>query len=318
MITELKIENFRSFESLELKGLKRVNLVVGENNSGKTSLLEAVLFLCETSKAGTLPGRLRPTQGDLDSRFFRWLLRDEAETRAGSITETTEAGQHVVCFGRPDAAGPDVLKPGGQQYSISNSLLAWGKQRDDARVRVISVQYVDSSLLVKLVGKAQRRRDGEETLQRLISKVDHHVRKIRVDPGEGAEGNQVIVDLGLSELVPVSQAGQGVYRLVTILAEIIGESPDVVLIDEIENGLHHTIHEQVWAGLAETAENLGVQIFATTHSGECLAAAHAAFCARNKYDLCVIQLFRLEAAVKGRVIDRDHIDAAIAGNIELR
>jgi predicted ATPase len=180
------------------------------------------------------------------------------------------------------------------------------------------VQYVDSSLLVKLVGKAQRRRDGEETLKEVIAKVDPRVQKIRVDPGEGDEGNQVIVDLGLSELVPVSQAGQGVYRLVTILAEIIGESPEVVLIDEIENGLHHTIHEQVWAGLAETAEKLGVQIFATTHSGECLAAAHAAFSARKTYDLSVIQLFRLESGVKGRVLDRELIEAAIAGNIELR
>ena len=49
----------------------------------------------------------------------------------------------------------------------------------------------------------------------------------------------MIVDIGLSELVPISQTGQGIYRLVTILADIIGEKPDVVLIDEIENGLHH-------------------------------------------------------------------------------
>ena len=56
MIKELKIENFRGFASLELKDLTRVNLVVGENNAGKTSLLEAFLLLCEPSRAGQLPG----------------------------------------------------------------------------------------------------------------------------------------------------------------------------------------------------------------------------------------------------------------------
>lgn len=45
MITSLHIKNFRGFEDLEVKGLKRVNLFAGRNNSGKTSLLEAVFLL---------------------------------------------------------------------------------------------------------------------------------------------------------------------------------------------------------------------------------------------------------------------------------
>jgi len=45
MIRELKIENFRAFRELHLTGLGRVNLLVGENNSGKTSVLEAIAFL---------------------------------------------------------------------------------------------------------------------------------------------------------------------------------------------------------------------------------------------------------------------------------
>jgi AAA15 family ATPase/GTPase len=45
MLKSLKIENFRGFESFELKQLGRINLLVGENNSGKTSALEAMLLL---------------------------------------------------------------------------------------------------------------------------------------------------------------------------------------------------------------------------------------------------------------------------------
>ena len=192
----------------------------------------------------------------------------------------------------------------------------WGLPQAKRVCRVMSVQHRDPGALVTLVGKAHRKGDGEETLQRLLAKVDPRIKKVRIDPGE--DGNQVIVDIGLSELVPVSQAGQGVYRLLTILADIIGENPDVVLIDEVENGLHHSIHQQIWAGLAETAEKLEVQIIATTHSEECLVAAHNAFANRKEYDLSVIQLFRVQNGVQGRVLDREHIEAAINGSIDLR
>ncbi len=46
MFKSIKIENFRCFESFELQQLGRVNLLVGKNNSGKTSILEAIQILC--------------------------------------------------------------------------------------------------------------------------------------------------------------------------------------------------------------------------------------------------------------------------------
>ena len=52
------------------------------------------------------------------------------------------------------------------------------------------------------------------------------------------------MDIGLSELLPLAQVGQGVYRLATILADIIGENTAVLLIDEIENGLHHSVQNK--------------------------------------------------------------------------
>jgi AAA15 family ATPase/GTPase len=141
---------------------------------------------------------------------------------------------------------------------------------------------------------------------------------VRLVPGEDQESIQVVVDIGLSEMLPLAQVGEGVYHLATILGNLIGEKTDVLLIDEIENGLHHSVHRQIWAGLAKVAKELNVQIFATTHSGECLQAAHWAFLERKPYDFRVIQLFRSEGAVQGRVLDQEHIEAAIEADIELR
>ena len=119
-------------------------------------------------------------------------------------------------------------------------------------------------------------------------------------------------------MLPVSQVGQGIYRLIAIFSEMIGEKPDVCIIDEIENGIHHSMLEQVWTGIAAAAETLDVQVFATTHSQECIEAAHAAFAKRQSYDFSIVQLFRVEGAVQGKVLDRQHIEAAMQGEIDLR
>ena len=90
------------------------------------------------------------------------------------------------------------------------------------------------------------------------------------------------------------------------------------MVDEIENGIYYLVLPQVWRGLAQVAETMNIQIFATTHSGECLEAAHEAFSSRPEYDLRVIQLYPVENRIEGRVLDKDLIQAAIDGDIDLR
>ena len=44
MLYKIKIESFRGIESLTLKNFKNINVLVGENNSGKTSIIESIFF----------------------------------------------------------------------------------------------------------------------------------------------------------------------------------------------------------------------------------------------------------------------------------
>ena len=73
MLKSISLTNFRGFASLELKDLQRVNLIVGQNNSGKTSLLEAILWLCQPTDCGNLPSQFRPQSGSVAQRYFRWV-----------------------------------------------------------------------------------------------------------------------------------------------------------------------------------------------------------------------------------------------------
>lgn len=318
MLTELTLQNFRGFQDLRLEGLQRVNLVVGRNNSGKTSLLEAIAFVTMPQSVNHLPNLLRSVaaSGDTDRRYFRWLIRDGNEVSEAIVQAIKNGGPITVAIRSVEKLGCDVPS-GSKPFHNSNKLLIHAPRGQAAvACRVVPVQHHSPEHLVKVFAAAVKRKGGEERIERLLREVDPRILKVRVEPSD--DGNHVMVDLGLSEMLPVSQVGQGIYRLIAIFSELIGEKPDVCIIDEIENGIHHSMLEQVWTGIAAAAENLDVQVFATTHSQECIEAAHAAFSKRKQYDLGIVQLFRVEGAVQGRVLDQKLIEAALAGNIDLR
>ena len=291
MLTSIELTGFRGFRQLKLEGLQRVNLIVGKNNSGKTSLLEGIEILGDF-RGAVDQASLRLPESGLNKAY--WYINDECMAQGAKVTGEGAGGNYAASFGE------------------NNKASSTGQFRVVA-VPVYAKQTVD---LVQSLGRAIKTRGVEELIEANLSKVDDRIKKIRISPGP--EGNQVVLDIGLSELVPVSMVGQGVYRLLEIFSEIIGAKAKVCLIDEIENGIHHSSLIDLWRGLADAAERFGVQIFATTHSHECVEAAHDAFSERPSYDLSVIQLFRKTISVQGRVLDQAHITAAMAGEIDLR
>jgi len=345
MITNLQFENFRGFNALKLEGLKRVNLVVGRNNAGKTSLLEGIGAVTNPERFVDMPRLLRSTTGDYNLRYFRWLIRDKENIRAASLEASgpgTECKirltrfqnqemvpapggwQEVSSLPFPTGGGMALFAPTDRTIAadhVRKLMDRTGHSRAAAiqtrvAVRVMSVHPHPPEVLVKLFAQAVRKKGGEERIEKLMQQVDDRVIKLRVEPAE--DGNHIVVDLGLSEMLPLSQVGQGLYRLVAIFSELIGGQPGICIIDELENGIHHSLLEQVWTGLAVVAEELNIQFFVSTHSYECIQAAHEAFLKRPEYDFSIVQLFRVEGAVQGRVLERVQIEAALSGGIDLR
>ena len=133
-------------------------------------------------------------------------------------------------------------------------------------------------------------------------------------------GNEPLIyaDLGLSEKIPVTQIGQGFNRLLDTYSEIVAAEAKVLLVDEIENGLHHSVLPTIWRGLFHAAEEVGVQIFATTHSWECVLAADEAAGEDPKHDLNLIRLDRVDENIRATIIDKDALSTAKELHWEMR
>ena len=123
---------------------------------------------------------------------------------------------------------------------------------------------------------------------------------------------------GLKEMIPVTQMGQGFRRLLDIYSEIAAAESKVLLIDEIENGLHYSVLPTIWKGLFNAAEEMHVQIFATTHSWECVLAADTAAREESKYNLNLIRLDRVGDSIKATIIDKETLNTAKELQWEMR
>ena len=89
-------------------------------------------------------------------------------------------------------------------------------------------------------------------------------------------GSVIYGDLGTDHLIPISLMGEGTTRILSIVLAILNSKGGIVMIDEAESGLHYSVLVALWKMIAETARRLDVQIFAATHSYECIQAIHEA------------------------------------------
>jgi AAA15 family ATPase/GTPase len=112
--------------------------------------------------------------------------------------------------------------------------------------------------------------------------------------------------------------GEGIGRLLSIILAIANAKGGTILIDEIENGLHYSVLSNVWKAIADAARRADVQIFATTHSLECIRAAHEAFESSDKYDFRYHRLERIKDEIRSVTYDQENLAISDEMNLEMR
>jgi hypothetical protein len=126
-------------------------------------------------------------------------------------------------------------------------------------------------------------------------------------------------DIGTGRLIPLPLMGAGMSRMAQIVTYMASVQKGVLLIDEIENGLHYSILQDVWRSVARVAKTLDVQIFATTHSRECVIAAHRAMAKESmQSDLHLYRLDRDEDGIAAKLYDHETLLAAVQTGLEFR
>ena len=324
MIERLEIENFRGLDKLTIDGLARVNVFVGANNVGKSSVLEAVYLLHELQVSNAVQTvmqrrRYHATTDNLVPEIFQtqgskkpMRFKATGGGKSWQIVLKPERDGYTATLAREPALEQNVTAA----YLVGASM---GDQQRHGRVPAVFFDFAtlqDTEVAERIGALIVKRR--REKLVAALQRLDARV--VGIDQYKLPKTNSVEawVDLGLPELLRLTQAGHGLRYAAALFTELDRARDSIVLIDEFEVGLHHDVIVPVWQTIDTLSRENKLQLFVTTHSYECLKAVHEAMSSDSK-DLAV---FRLQRGDSGKVvavkIDAKTLGGVIALDLEVR
>lgn len=350
MIKTLKIQNFRGFDDLQLTDLKRFNVIVGPNGSGKTSLLEAIFLALGASPElhlilrqwRGLGERVRITP-DLASHHELWsdifYGFDEKNRPAIAFFGTEDITRTLRIFYSP---ATDVVIPLSDNTKetrrVSPITFQWkkgAKLLHTASATIVGTeikitggggtaipgQFFNNASSGNLIQAAEQFSDlriarKTQPIIDVVTRMYPFIKNIEVVTYNGV--GMLHADIPhLPKLVPLGLVSSGIAKIVSVLIAIAKFEKGVILVDEIENGFYYEKMGDVWKYLVEFAEVNKAQIFASTHSLEALKSLLPAL-KEHESKFCLLRARRDEDKIHIRQVEGKYFEAALEGGMEVR
>lgn len=257
MFTDLRIKNFRLFDDLKIKGLRRINLFVGENNSGKTAVLEAVAMVAagdtpDVFNMNSFRGETMPKSEVAFREYLKLFFKDLDNTRGfeiraahtdqgvRQIKATVEQKRESVvsddrkdsglAAGRPDCILKLALSDGYDRSTEFKAFFAEGKIRaiggptegKEPPLPVVA-EYIPPNIDLSYSDADRlselRRQKRTDGIRNALRRFEPKVKNVpEVLVSEGT--TKVFCDIGTQELMPLGIMGEGTARLLRLLVRM--------------------------------------------------------------------------------------------------
>lgn len=385
ILSSLQIKNFRSLKNFSVSKVGQVNLIVGKNNAGKSSVLEALRIFAANARPSTLreiaeshdeksevskeegveiDGTLRfqhfftgrefpkneddsisigevdspkalqihhvffvekeeiitDEDGDTHSQLRRKRIKKSALAKgvSGTVTQALQVSGKVRPFNIylqkarsmgftpifPNTAQPCSYVP-TQFISLDQLADAWDKIAltnfenfaKDA-LRIIAPEFEDIAFVKK-----------SATLNDAQTEVSSRTANVKL--------------IGFDQVVPLNSMGDGMVRVLQLILNVFSAKNGFLLIDEFENGLHYSVQEKVWALIFELSKQLNIQVFATTHSWDCIESFTKVAVERKDIDGVLFRVGKsIRTSNKGEVVatvfDENKLAGLTQADVEVR
>ena len=337
MLSNLRIKNFRMLVDLNISKLGRVNLIVGKNNSGKSTILEALRIYAGNANPSLLreilaihdesfnldetrgfesdgqswgaikhlfPNRELPTAENtlltigtgknktlsIEYVFYyvdtEEITNDEGEvfdikrkrvfvsrSELSTVTETQEVTPAIRLRNGLRTALIDLTDD--MRRTKTSSLILGGVGSSILNCSYVPTEFLTSEALATLWDKiALSSKEG--VVLDALKIIDESLERLTFieDPNKASSRDNSrlpIVTLKDSDKrIPLNSMGDGMSRILQLILSVFPAKDGILLIDEFENGLHFSVQEEVWKIIFKLAKELNIQVFATTHSWDCI------------------------------------------------
>jgi hypothetical protein len=307
MLKSLTIENFRCLKNFKLDNLSRINLLVGKNNSGKTSLLEAITLLQSDINIQHTLDKILSARNEFSNSdkkefnpaiFFKNFRIDPKESKIIIQADSQKTSKILEIFidfveyelaktfpalsfcwkdritDTPDKANEEILFPFVKTGVINiNNMTTLNPKtyflidfqeiinRDEL---FVTANFFSRPNLISLYKQISTTKE-EKKIIKILQSLEPEIEDLAI-----GENDDFVVGLAnIERQVQIGSLGDGIYRLLGLALAIVNVKNGVLLVDEIDTGLHYTAMDDMWKMIWQTANDLNVQVFATTHSNDC-------------------------------------------------
>lgn len=357
MIETIFLNNYKQFESFTLTGLKRLNIISGQNNTGKTSVLEAV-FMFHDRRSVDLTKKQFVWRGvnfsDLTPAvlwqplFFNFDLNNAITIATnGDGCDEKVTYQHIDDL---DVTAVQSAENGNSSISASKVFSSNSNNTEslcitysygDGEQGHSSVYIADDKLGLKTQGLRKvkevvfvhacaqggslndAKRLGEIDIASGLGEITNYLKIIEprltsLSIVPHAQQGLIYGDIGLKRKMPIAFMGEGITRLLSILVAIASTPDGIVCVDEIENGIHYSLFPKVWEAIETMAKAYNCQMFITTHSHDALHGLYEYSQQSKTTEISFTRLDRVEHSIVAKMYSSDMLSAAMDRQWELR
>ena len=328
-IKKVVVDSYRGIKNLELDGLGKVNIFLGDNNVGKTSLLEVIQLLCNPCEYNLINvARQRENKtifvrtGLRNLDALKYMFDIYSDCRSNNYYFMRIAGDINDKCGQIDVVGNVVsqlvdmtderyrgLRDKIELSEHGEVEMFIGEIKETFNNTNIHVEIDNFKRITRIVDKELLKCSFVKTIDYMVQNPinaivrNKNIKSIAVELlknfdeditdiryiSDNGERYIPVVDICDKEYMPLSMYGDGMRKVLTMINAMAYTENGVVLIDEFENGIHTSVMNIAFKFMLKLAEKLNIQLFLTTHSIEAVDKI-LEISKENSDDLRVIRL----------------------------
>ena len=355
-LPDLTIRGFRGIDQLSIPRLGRVTLLAGKNGVGKTTVLEAVRVYAARGRFSVLSDLLRNREevyvgsddnGDGTSElnaaslFYRRVSEDtkiligpESTSEQLRIEMTSLAKIRSTLLNLADPV-PGLAVSFRSKRQVHWFIPSGGLTEFSRSYRIPEDDEPEPRLTCECLGPDILREidvarfwdnvaltdDEHRAVSALELIVGNRVTGVALIGDANLKGNRrrtVVRLTGHDRPVPLKSLGDGAVRLFGIALALANSRGGLLLIDEAENGIHHTVQYEFWKLVLQMAHANDVQVLATTHSWDCVRGFAFAATAYKDADGVLVRLDRDDRGLRAVDYSKEDLKVAADQSIEVR
>jgi AAA15 family ATPase/GTPase len=264
LISNIKIEKYKCFNVFEANNLKRVNLIGGQNNVGKTAFIEACYLVASSNKVTNFLFALTMIEKNRDK--LNIFISDESnivDILQSNKIISIKSLNNIMYQLTEDNFNPIIeieINDSSIKIDFNNKILF---ENSKNIIFIDNFGFTNSEL--KEVYKSVQFKDKDIQVNSFLENFNFRNPKFKI-----IDDKPYIKTDDTEEYNQINKYGDGIKHYISIICSLYACENGYLFIDEIENGIHYTLYDKLWKIIFQLAEEQNVQVFVTTHSKECI------------------------------------------------